>query len=444
MNEIERKDKQYVWHPFAQMKEWVANPQMVIEAGEGVKLIDTEGNSYYDGVSSLWVNMHGHRKQEIDQAIIDQLGKIAHTTMLGLASVPASEFAEQLIQIAPAGLKKVFYSDDGSTAVEVAIKMAYQYWQHIGQPNKQKFITLAQAYHGDTLGTVSVGGIDVFHRIFKPLLFETIQVPSPSCYHCGACSENCGMACLAALEKVLAEQHDEIAAMVIEPLVQAAAGMLMQPQGYIRGVRDLTKKYNVLLIVDEVATGFGRTGKMFACEHEQVEPDLMTVSKGITAGYLPLAATFTTQAIYDAFLGEYSDYKTFYHGHSYTGNPLACAAGLANLEVFRKEQVIEGLTSKVEIIRQGLEKFKQVPHVGDVRQCGMIAAVELMQDVAGKIPFKPEQRTAAKVCLTARKYGIIIRNIGDVIVFMPPLASTTAEINDMIDRIYRALQEVVG
>lgn len=443
MNEFERKDKQYVWHPFTQMKSWEESPQLVIAAAEGVKLIDTQGKQYYDGVSSLWVNIHGHRKAKIDEAIIEQLGKIAHSTMLGLTNIPASELAEQLVAIAPAGFTKVFYSDDGSTAVEVAIKMAYQYWQHKGLPGKQKFITLAQAYHGDTLGTVSVGGIDIFHRIFKPLLFETIHVPSPSCYHCGLCADDkCNKDCIAVLEAVLAQSHNEIAAMIIEPLVQAAAGMLTQPPGYIKAVRELTRKYNVLLIVDEVATGFGRTGKMFACEHEGIDPDLMTISKGITAGYMPLAATFTTQEIYDAFLGEDIEYKTFYHGHSYTGNPLACAAALANLAVFREEHVIAGLASKIKLIQEKLLSFSKLSLVGDVRQCGMIVGIELMQNKVTKTPFPAEKLMGVQVCRKAREYGLIIRNIGDVIVFMPPLASSEVQIGEMLDIIERVLQEM--
>lgn len=443
MQDIERKDKQYVWHPFTQMQDWVREPQMTIAAAQGVKLIDTDGKEYYDGVSSLWVNMHGHRQPTIDQSIIDQLGKVAHTTMLGLNNIPATELAEQLVAIVPPGLTKVFYSDDGSTAVEIAIKMAFQYWQLSGRPQKTKFVTLAQAYHGDTIGTVSVGGIDLFHRIFKPLLFETIHVPSPSCYHCGLNGQAaCGNACLAELERVLASQHDEIAAMVVEPLVQAAAGMLMQPAGYLAKVREFTKKYDVLLIVDEVATGFGRTGKMFACEHEHITPDLMTLSKGITGGYLPLAATLTTEAIYNAFLGNYAEHKTFYHGHSYTGNPLACAAALGNLQVFREENVIANLPPKMAVISNYLQKIAALSSVGDARQCGMIVGIELMQDKTRKLPFTPEQCMGAKVCAQARQMGLIIRPIGDVVIFMPPLASTCEEIAAMLAIIYEAILAV--
>src|SRR3989339_381412 len=319
------KDKRHLWHPFTQMQDWLANDQLIIEKGDGAYLWDTEGKKYIDGCSSLWVTVHGHNNKNLNQAIKKQLDRVAHSTLLGLGNLPAIELAEQLIKIAPKGLSKVFYSDSGSTAVEIAIKIAFQYWQQkdgeprrsvSGGPHKTKFITLTNAYHGDTIGSVSVGGINLFHKIYKPLLFKSIKVTPGD---------------IIELEKVLKARHREIAAMIVEPLVQAAAGMLMMPKGYLKAVRRLCSKYGVLLIVDEVATGFGRTGKMFACEHEGVSPDLMCVAKGITGGYLPLAATLTTKRIYRAFLGNIEERKTFFHGHTFTGNPLGCAAALANL-----------------------------------------------------------------------------------------------------------------
>lgn len=443
---MELKDKTYVWHPFTQMQEWEENPQLVIAAGDGIRLIDTAGKSYYDGVSSLWLNVHGHRKAEIDAAIIRQLGKIAHTTLLGLASEPAAELAEQLIQIVPAGLTKVFYSDSGSTAVEIAVKMAYQYWQLKGVTQKQKFVTLANAYHGDTVGSVSVGGIDLFHRIFGPLLFETIHAPSPCCYYCTLSVQagDCQSACIGAVEDILARQHGEIAAMVVEPLVQGAAGMLTQPPGYLRRIRELTRQYNVLLIVDEVATGFGRTGKMFACEHENVTPDIMTMAKGITAGYLPLAATVATDEIYQAFLGDRASERTFFHGHSYTGNALACAAALANLEIFKEEQIIAGLADKIAAAKKKLAGFADLTAVADIRQCGLMIGIELQADKLARTPFPPELLIGHRVSMLAREYGLIIRPLGDVVVFMPPLASTKADIEEMLDIIYRCIQEITG
>lgn len=446
MNKWEKMDKDYVWHPFTQMKGWNENEQVVIERGEGVRLYDTEGKSYYDGISSLWVNIHGHHRPEIDQAIKDQLEQIAHSTLLGLINKPAAEFAKKLLEVAPSGLNKVFYSDDGSTAVEAAVKIAFQYWQHKGRPEKQGFVNLGDSYHGDTVGAVSVGNIDVFHKVYKPLLFSTSKMTCPSFYHSKVAGldteEDFLQYCLAELEAYLQANGDKMAAMIIEPLVQAAAGMLMQPKGYIRGVRELTKKYDVLLIVDEVATGFGRTGKMWACDNEDVHPDLMTLSKGITGGYLPLGATLVTDEIYEAFLGEPSEYKTFYHGHSYTGNPLACAAGIASLEIFERDDVIAQLPEKMAVIASHMAKMNEMKHIGEARQCGMLAGIELMLDKEQKIPFAPELLMAGGVCQTARKYGLIVRNIGDVIVFMPPLASTAKEIDDMLNKLEQAMEEV--
>lgn len=445
MDTIEQKDKQYIWHPFTQMKGWLENDQTVITEAKGIKLKDSEGKEYYDGVSSLWVNIHGHRHPKIDQAIIDQLGKVAHSTALGLANVPATEFAEMLVEVSPEGLNKVFYSDDGSTAVEVALKMAFQYWQHKGKNEKTKFIALSNAYHGDTIGTVSVGGIDLFHRVFKPLLFEPYHVPSPSCYHCKLTQNcDCHMQCVEVLEAVLKEHHDKIAGMIIEPMVQAAAGMLMAPAGYLKRVRELTKKYNVLLIADEVATGFGRTGRMFACDSECVSPDLMCISKGITGGYMPLAATLTTDEIYDTFLGDMEEKKTFYHGHSYTANQLACAAGIASLKIFKDEHVIEGLQEKMQVIAEKLEKIAELKHVGEARQRGMIVGIELMQDKAQYIPYAWDKSMGAVVCMKAREHGLFIRPVGDVVVFMPPLCSTVEEITDMLDIIYMSIDEVTN
>lgn len=445
MNKWEELDKKYIWHPFTQMKGWVENPQLVIERGDGVKLYDTEGRSYYDGISSLWVNIHGHRRREIDDAIKAQIDKISHSTLLGLINQPSAEFAEKLVEITPEGLNKVFYSDDGSTAVEAAVKIAFQYWQFKGRPEKQQFINLGDSYHGDTVGAVSVGNIDVFHKVYKPLLFATKKMTCPSFYHSKLglkTEEEFLKYLLDELEDYLKENASHVAAMIIEPLVQAAAGMLMQPKGYIKGVRELTKKYGVLLIVDEVATGFGRTGKMFACEHEGVLPDLMCMSKGITGGYLPLGATMVTDEIYNAFLGEPEEYKTFYHGHSYTGNPLACAAGLAGLEIFAKDKVIAGLPPKMAVIEKYMEKFGKMQYVGNARQCGMLAGVELMRDKENKIPFDPALLIAGGICQNARKYGLIVRNIGDVIIFMPPLASTAEQIEEMLGMLEKSMAEV--
>lgn len=443
MNEWEKLDKEYVWHPFTQMKGWQATPQIVIERGEGVLLFDTEGRAYYDGVSSLWVNIHGHRRQEIDKAIKEQLDKIAHTTLLGLTNKPAAEFAAMLIEAAPSGLGKVFYSDDGSTAVEAGVKIAYQYWQNLGLTEKQEFISLSDAYHGDTVGAVSVGNIDVFHKVYKPLLFNTKKLTCPSFIHCDGSkfvNEEAFLShCLDELDAYLRENAAKTAAMIIEPLVQAAAGMLVQPKGYVRGVREITKKHNVLLIADEVATGFGRTGRMWACDHEGVVPDLMALSKGITGGYLPLGATLVTNEIYQAFCGNADEGKTFFHGHSYTGNPLACAAGIASLKIFEKEAVLAGLAKKIDIVAEYLEKLKPIRHVGHLKQCGMIVGIELMLKPEKKISFPPHLLMGARVCGAARSHGLIVRNIGDVVTFMPPLASSEEDLMAMLRALEQAL-----
>jgi len=445
---IEEKDKLYVWHPFTQMKDWESQEQVVIESGRGIKLTDTKGREYFDGVSSLWVNVHGHRREEIDQAIIDQLGKIAHSTFLGLTNIPAVELAERLVKMAPQGLTRVFYSDSGSEAVEIALKMAYQYWQQKERPvpEKKKFLTLTNAYHGDTIGSVSVGGIDLFHSAYKSLLFPTVQVPSPYCYRCpyGKEQAKCAMECLGRVEKTMAERHGEIAAMIVEPMVQGAAGMLTSPPGFLKGVRDLCTRYNILLIADEVATGFGRTGKMFACEHEGVVPDLMTMAKGITGGYLPLAATLATDEIYRAFYGKYEEMKTFFHGHSYTGNQLACAAALANFQVYEKENLLEKLPAKVELIRTELERFRGLSHVGDIRQCGLMVGIELVADRNRKEAYPWQDRMGIKVTAAARELGMLTRPLGNVIVFMPPLASTAEELKAMLDILYRSIAGVTG
>lgn len=431
-------DKEYNWHPFTQMKGWLETEQLAIERGEGVYLIDEDGKKYYDGVSSLWVNIHGHNRKELNEAIIKQLDKIAHSTLLGLVSPPSAQLAKELVDITPEGLDKVFFSDDGSTAIEVALKMAYQYWSIKGHKEKQKFISLSSAYHGDTLGTVSVGGIELFHEVFHSLLFRPIILPSPAVYKDLSEREAVFKETLVKLETILKEQHQEIAALIMEPLVQAAAGMLVMPKGFLKSVRDLTKKYNVLLIVDEVATGFGRTGKMFACEHEGVSPDFMTLSKGITGGYMPLAATMTTKEIFNAFLGTYEEKRTFYHGHSYTGNALACAVALSSLEIFRKEKVIEGLGEKIATATEHLEAFKGLKHVKEVRQVGLIMGIELEKDTTTHEAYPVNDAVGAKIAYYCRKSGLICRPIGDVIILMPPLASTKEEIADMIDILYRA------
>ena len=427
-------DRQHVWHPFTQMKEWAQADPLIIEKGNGVYLYDIHGNKYLDGSSSIWVNLHGHRHVTLDTAIQKQLGSIAHSTLLGAASPPSIVLAKALVEIAPKGLTRVFYSDDGSTAVEVALKMAIQYWQqqHPPQKKKKKFVRLDAAYHGDTMGSMSVGGMPLFHERFQPLLFPTIALDAPYCYRCPLqlCFPSCQTACLNPLEDVLIKQHDQIAGVIIEPMAQAVAGIITQPHGYLSRVRALCTEYNVLLIADEVATGFGRTGTMFACEHERVTPDLLCVAKGLTGGYLPLAATLTTETIYEAFLGEYE--KTFFHGHSYTGNALGCAAALANLEIFKKEKTLARVKKRSKMLQTLLKPLTELPIVGDIRQCGMMAGIELVKNKKTREPFPFSQRIGHRVAEECRRRGLLIRPIGNIVVFVPPLAATEQELRQMV------------
>ncbi|MFY9269716.1 MAG: adenosylmethionine--8-amino-7-oxononanoate transaminase [Candidatus Manganitrophaceae bacterium] len=446
--EESKKAKQSIWHPFTQMREWERETPTVIAEGEGVYLIDTDGKKYLDGVSSIWVNIHGHRKKEIDDALIRQIGRISHSTLLGLTNLPAIELAERLLKIAPPGLTKVFYSDDGSTAVEAAIKLAFGFWQRQGKGDtkKRKFLSFQEAYHGDTIGSVSVGGIDLFHRAFEPLLFETVKAPPPTCYRCpiSLSYPSCGMACLEEVEKKIRRHRHELAGLIIEPLIQAAAGMWTAPPGYLKEIRSLCDRYDLLMIADEVATGFGRTGKMFACEHEGVTPDLMAVSKGITGGYLPLAATLTTQPIYDAYLGEYAEFKTFFHGHSYTGNPLGCAAAIANLDLFEKEKTLEKLKPKIAFVRKQLRPWKRWAHVGDIRQIGLMVGIELVADKKKKTPYPIEWRVGMQVCRGAKERGILLRPLGNVIVLMPPLSISIPELKKLIKVVGEEIRRVTS
>jgi len=421
MHRLAALDRQFIWHPFTPMRQWLAAEPLVIERGDGVKLYDTEGNSYIDGVSSLWCNVHGHNHPHINRAIRNQLDKIAHSTLLGLASCPAVELAEKLVGIVPQGLTRVFYSDSGAAAVEIAVKMAFQYWRNRKSP-RRRFIALKQSYHGDTIGAVSVGGIRLFHEIFGPLTFEVTFVDNPHPYRFAGTAQQCRRHCLDQLACQLGKHRGEVAAIVVEPLVQAAAGIIVHPDGFLTGVAKLAQAHEVLLIVDEVATGFGRTGKMFACEHEEVEPDIFCVAKGLTGGYLPLAATIAGERVFQAFLGEPWIETTFYHGHTYTGNALGCAAALASLELFERENTLVLLNDKIALIDKYLQQISQLPYVGDVRRRGMMVGIELVEDPADKTSFAATRQVGAKLCQAMRSKGLILRPLGDVIVIMPPLA----------------------
>ncbi|MGC1167207.1 MAG: adenosylmethionine--8-amino-7-oxononanoate transaminase [Solirubrobacterales bacterium] len=405
-------DRDHLWHPFTQQQGWSEEEPLLIERGEGSHVIDVDGRRYIDGTSSLWCNVHGHRHPDIDRAVGEQLGRVAHSTMLGLSHPGAVELAARLVAIAPAGLSRVFYSDSGSTAAEIALKMAFQYQAQRGGEHVRRtsFVKLRQAYHGDTIGSVSVGGIDLFHAAYGPLLFETHAAEPGDA---------------ADLERVLAAHGAEVAAVIVEPLVQGAAGILVQPPGYLRAVRELCDAYGVLLICDEVATGFGRTGTMFACEQEGVAPDLLCLAKGITGGYLPLAATLTTEAIYEGFLGTPEQQRTFFHGHTYTGNPLACAAALANLDVFESERTIERLQPKIELLAGRLEEIEAMPEVAEVRWRGFMVGIDLGD-------HDPALRMGHRVTLAARERGAIVRPLGDTVVLMPPLSISAEDLDRLL------------
>jgi adenosylmethionine-8-amino-7-oxononanoate aminotransferase len=420
-------DRRVLWHPFTPQQAWAEEPPLVIERAQGSMLYDTEGRGYIDGVSSLWCNVHGHRHPHIDAAVRAQLDRVAHSTMLGLSHPAAIELAERLVRIAPAGLTRVFYSDSGSTAVEVALKMAYQWWSQredaAERPRRDTFIRLRDAYHGDTIGSVSAGGIDLFHACYRPLLFDTLQADPGEADHMAA----------------LLEEHGErVCAVIVEPLVQGAAGILVHPPGYLRTVRELCDAHGVPLICDEVATGFGRTGRMFACEHEDVVPDLMCVAKGLTGGYLPLAATLTTERIYEGFLGRPEDRRTFFHGHTYTGNPLACAAAIATLELFESERTLELLERKITLLGRWLKELvRPLPAVAAIRRRGFMCGIELRG-------YPSSARMGHQVTLAARRHGAIVRPLGDVVVLMPPLSIGEDELRRLVELTARAIAEATA
>ena len=415
-------DKRVLWHPFTQMAEW---QPLVIERGEGNYLIDSDGHRYLDGVSSLWCNVHGHNHPRLNGAIERQLAKLAHSTFLGLTHEPGIRLAAELVALAPKGLTRVFYSDSGSTAVEIALKQSFQFWQLTGRPSKQKFLRLGDAYHGDTLGAVGVGGIDLFHRVFGPLLVRSIAIPSPA--------GTDGEASLVRIHDELERRAYEIAAFILEPRVQGAAGILVHPPGFLRAVRELCTRFDVHLIADEVATGFGRTGAMFACEHEDVAPDFLCLAKGITGGYLPLAATLTTERVFEAFLGRRSELKHFFHGHTYTANPLACAVAIESLHLLQ-EETLANARARIPELARSLENLQSEPPVKQVRQCGMMIGIEMHP--------QSDRSIGTEVCDQVRKLGVILRPLGDVVVWMPPLSLRSNEVELLEEATRSAIRKL--
>lgn len=447
------KDKKYLWHPFTQQQEWVRDPDItIITRGKGTHLYDAKGKKYLDGVSSLWCNVHGHQTPEIDRAIEKQLKKIAHSTLLGASNEPAILLAEKLVGLAPKGLTRVFYSDSGSEANEIAAKMAFQYWRQT-RPGRGKsagsaknlFLTVREGYHGDTLGSVSLGGIDLFHGIFGPMLFKTLKVKSPHGYPSRRVSNERWLAdCVQEAEAVFRKYGSRLAAVHMEPLIEGAGGMLAHPWGYLKAVRRLCDRYDVLLILDEVATGFGRTGTMFACEQEGVRPDLLCVAKNLTGGYLPVAATLATERVYRAFLGTFESGRTFYHGHTFTGNQLGCAAALANLKLMEKPGFLGGIQDKSRILRDLLEPLTAHPHVSDIRLRGLMGGIELVGNKKTGKPYPYHLKMGYRVCAEAKKRGVLLRPLGNVVVLMPPLAISRRDLMRLIEVLSRSIDRATG
>lgn len=443
MDDWIKKDLKYIWHPYTQMKDCQKLPPILIKKAKGIKLFDSAGNYYYDTISSWWCNVHGHNHHKINKAINQQLKNFAHILFAGFTHEPAIALAEKLVKITPKNLTKVFFSDNGSTAVEVALKMSFQYWHNIGEKNKQKFICLDYGYHGDTIGTMSVAATGLFNQIFKPLFFSSYKIPSPYCYRCPIKKEkiSCQIGCLKPLEKLLQDKHQEIAGLIIEPMVLAAGGMIVYPAEYLAKLATLTKKYNIHLIFDEVATGFGRSGKMFAFEYVGATPDFLCLSKGLTSGYLPLAVTLTTQKIAQAFYADYEKKKTFYHGHTYTANPVACTAALASLDIFRQEHTLEKIKKIIPIFHQGLEQFRSIDIVGDARAIGLIGAIELVKNKETKEAFSFNQRIGYKIYQDGLKQHLVLRPLGNIIYFYLPLCVTKSQVSKILQISFNIIKK---
>ena len=482
MHKLAQLDHRYLWHPFTQMREWLKEEPIVIAAGRGAVLRDVHGRKYLDANSSIWTNLHGHNHPAINRAIQRQLKKIGHSSALGFASEPASRLGEKLVQAAnpagllkrakasatqtrqsanllcPAPLEKVFYSDDGSTAMEVALKLAYEHARRSGRSRNPRFLALEGAYHGDTVGAVSLGHIDLFHKAYGGLLFKTDAVMSPYCYRCpynrarperadARDYRQCDWECIALVEKKFTAQKKKgnpYAAMVVEPLVQGAAGMLPQPRGWLSRVAAVVRENGAQLIADEVFTGFGRTGSLFGCHTEGVQPDFLALAKGLTGGYLPMAATLTTQAVFDAFLGEYSEFKTFFHGHSFTGNQLGSAAALASLDLLQSPASIQARLSLEQTLHDELKTLWANPQVGDIRRVGLIAGVELVKDWTTRKPFALSERAGVRVCQAMARRGVLTRPVGSVVVLLLPYCATSRQVRQMVTALHEAVAEVLG
>lgn len=444
MKYLQEKDLKYIWHPCSQMKDYEAFPPIVIKQGKGVFLEDMSGKRYLDAVSSWWVNLFGHSNKRINDALYRQANKLEHVIFANFSHEAAIELAEKIINISPDGLSKVFFGDNGSSAVEIALKLSFQYHQQIGKTKKTKFVALSDAYHGETLGALSVGGVDLYSKIYKPLLLDVVRAEGPDCYRCkfGKNRDNCNAECFENMEKTVKENHEKITAIIIEPMVQAAAGMKIYSKEYLKKLRKLCDEYEINLIADEIAVGFGRTGKFFACNHADITPDIMCVSKGLTAGYMPLSLAIMTEKIYSAFYDEYNTMKAFLHSHSYSGNALGCSIAVETLKIFEDENIIQKNKIKSQYLRKKVdEKLADIKHLGEYRQIGMIGAIELVKNKKTKEGFDWKERVGYQIYKIALKKGVLLRPLGNIVYFMPPYVINEKEIDYMIDTAIESISE---
>lgn len=447
MNKLQQKDMQYIWHPCSQMKDYEEFPPIIIERGDGSYLYDIEGKSYLDAVSSWWVNLFGHSNKRINSAISRQCESLEHVIFANFSHKPAIELAERIVDITPVGLNKVFFADNGSSAVEVALKLSFQYHQQVGNGAKNKFVAISDAYHGETLGALAVGDIDLYNKIYNKLIMHTYKAQGPDCFRCpyGENRDSCQVQCFEKMEELVEKHHNELCGIIIEPLIQGAAGMKMYPPIYLKKLRAICDQYKIHFIADEIAVGFGRTGKMFACEYAGVSPDMMCLSKGLTAGYLPLALTLVTDEIYQAFYCGYTELKAFMHSHSYTGNPIGCAVANETLNIFRDENVIEKNKQKSQYIKELVfERAYKHPYIGEFRQQGMVGALELVEDKATKEGFDWKKRVGYNIYKVALKKGVLLRPLGNVVYFMPPYVVTEKDMELMVDVAFESINEYLG
>ena len=439
---LRQRDLSVLWHPCTQMKDHEKLPLIPIRRGEGVWLEDFEGNRYLDAISSWWVNLFGHSNPRINAAIKHQLDTLEHVILAGFSHETAIELSERLVKIAPPGLERVFFADNGSCAVEISLKMSFHYWQNCGYHRKRRFINLGNSYHGETLGALSVGDVSLYKDTYRPLLLDVITAPSPDAYlkEPGETAADCALRAFEAMEKLLQQHAEEVCAVIVEPLVQCAGNMRMYDPVYLERLREACNRYQVHLIADEIAVGFGRTGRMFGCEHATISPDFLCLSKGLTGGYLPLSAVMTNNEIYQAFYDDYEKLNGFLHSHSYTGNPLGCRAALATLNIFEEDDILTSNQLLIQTMAEATAHFAEHPHIGEVRQTGMILAIEMVQDKTLKIPYPWQQRRGIKVYQYALKKGVLLRPLGNVVYFMPPYVITPEQIRMMADIAWQGIQ----